>query len=61
MTPAELMRMTGYVVGLGLGVFAFVRGVLTGDAALVGTGLALVGVGGTAGGTLARQAGRHGA
>lgn len=60
MNPTETARMIGYLAGLALGLFFAVYGALTGDTALIGAGLALVGVGGTAGGVLAKQVGKHG-
>ncbi len=49
MTVAEIVRLIGYVASIGLGVFMTVRGVIDQDAALITSGLALVGVGGVAG------------
>lgn len=58
MTAAQA-RLIGYLAGVALGVFMTVYGVIVGDVPLWTTGLALVGVGSTAGGVLAQQQGRH--
>ncbi len=47
--------MIAYLIGVALGAFMTVWGVMHNDAALVTSGLALVGVGGTASGALAKQ------
>ena len=60
MNTAEIVRLTGYVATVGLGVYMTVIGVQRGDAALTTSGIALVTTGGVAGGALARQVGRHG-
>lgn len=57
---ASTARLIAYLAGVALGLFMTVYGVLTNDPALIGTGLALVGTGGLAGGALAKQSsGRH--
>lgn len=60
MNPAEIARLIGYVASIGLGIYMTVAGIHRGDAALTTSGIALVTVGGTAGGVLARQTGKHG-
>lgn len=58
MTAAQA-RLLAYLAGVALGVFMTIYGIVTHDAALVTSGLALVGTGGLAGGALAQQQGRH--
>ncbi len=60
MKTAEYVRMIGYLAGIALGLFFAVYGALKNDGTLIASGLSLVTVGGTAGGALARQTGRHG-
>lgn len=52
---ASTARLIAYLAGVALGIFMTVYGVVTGDPALVTSGLALVGTGGLAGGALAKQ------
>ena len=60
MNHTEIARLLGYVAALGLGVYMTVEGVKRGDPALVASGMALMGTGGTAGGMLVvQQKGRH--
>lgn len=59
MTPAEYVRMIAYLIGAALGAFMTVWGIVHSDAALVTSGLALVGVGSTASGALAKQKGKY--
>lgn len=59
MNAAEVTRLSSYLLSLALGVFMTVWGIVHGDGMLVTSGLALVGVGSTAGGALAKQRGKY--
>lgn len=63
MTTSELIRLIGYAAAVALGLLFGALGAIRGDAELIGSGLALIGVGSTAGGALGRQVsrGRHAA
>lgn len=61
MNTAATIRLTLYlVVGLALGAFMTVWGIIHGDAALVASGLGLVTIGGTAAPNVTSRTGDHG-
>lgn len=62
MNITALIRLIGYLLAVGLGVFMAVWGVIHGDPALTATGVALATTGGIAGAnTPVRPAGDHAA